>query len=77
MNSFCVLDTLELHKMSREFYLQLPHKQQTDITDKRAIAEKQDLCQVRGPTGWDVGEDRVTVVCSSSPAAHQGLHWCE
>ena len=46
--------------MSREFYSQLPHKQQTDITDKRAIAEKQDLCQVRGPTGWDVGAESLS-----------------
>ncbi len=34
--------------MSREFFSHLPHKSghQSDITDKRAIAEKQDLCQV-------------------------------
>jgi len=33
-------------ELSKEFYSHLPHKNKTDITDKRAIAEKQDLCQV-------------------------------
>ena len=34
--------------MSREFFSHLPHNpgHQSDITDKRAITEKQDLCQV-------------------------------
>ncbi|XP_064404134.1 protein mono-ADP-ribosyltransferase PARP4-like isoform X3 [Halichondria panicea] len=41
-------DRDELRKMSREFFSHLPHNpgHQSDITDKRVIAEKQDLCQL-------------------------------
>ena len=43
-----VLITPELQKLSKDFYFSMPHKpaHQSDISDKRRIAEKQDLCQV-------------------------------
>ena len=33
-------------KLTNEFYAAIPHKQKTALDNKRAIAEKQDLCQV-------------------------------
>ena len=41
----------DVHKLTNEFYAAIPHKQKTALDNKRAIAEKQDLCQVRIYTG--------------------------
>jgi len=36
----------DMQKLTNEFYSSIPHKQKTKLDTKRAIAEKQDLCQV-------------------------------
>ena len=36
----------ELSKLSKEFYNHLPHKSNETISDKSAIAKKQNICQV-------------------------------
>ena len=36
----------DVQKLTTEFYSAIPHKQKTTLDNKRAIAEKQDLCQV-------------------------------
>ena len=41
----------DVQKLTNEFYAAIPHKQKTALDNKIAIAEKQDLCQVRIYTG--------------------------
>ena len=36
----------DVQKLTNEFYSAIPHKQKSTLDTKRAIAEKQDLCQV-------------------------------
>ena len=36
----------DVQKLTNEFYSAIPHKQKSALDSKRAIAEKQDLCQV-------------------------------
>ena len=40
----------DVQKLTNEFYSAIPHKQKTALDNKRAIAEKQDLCQVPSMT---------------------------
>ena len=36
----------DVQKLTNEFYSAIPHKQKSALDSKRAIAEKQDICQV-------------------------------
>ena len=36
----------DVQKLTNEFYSAIPHKHKSTLDSKRAIAEKQDLCQV-------------------------------
>ncbi len=50
---------IELRKLSEEFYSSLPHKHEHRsvlINNKRLIAQKQDLCQVRSTCTWRNGD---------------------
>ena len=55
LNSFSMgpakMEMMYVHKLTNEFYAAIPHKQKTALDNKRATAEKQDLCQVRIYTG--------------------------
>lgn len=52
----------EIKKLSDDFYSSLPHNaphRSTLINSKRTLAQKQDLCQVRGKGGGGIGEGWV------------------
>ena len=44
--------SLDMKKYSKEFYSSLPHNVRDTITSKKAVAQKQDICQVNVMHSW-------------------------